>query len=135
MVFHDIPLNCINEAALQFRVPAKLIIAIIKTENGKNGSARQNRNGTHDLGVMQINTTWLPFLQKKGISREQLQYDPCINVHVGAYILAKGIAKSEGWAGVGNYHSFTTKYNKIYRQKVQNIYQAISTNVIQEINI
>lgn len=122
MVFHDVPLHCINEAAVQYHVPATVILSVIKTENGRNGLAVKNKNGTYDLGVMQINTTWLKTLSKKGLTEEQVKSDPCINVSVGTWILARGIASGNGWQGVGNYHSYTQKHNVAYREKVKTTY-------------
>ena len=120
--FHGVPADCINQAALHYRVPAALIISVMQTENGHNGEASKNKNGSYDLGVMQINSTWLPSLKRYGISRYQLQYNGCVNVKVGSWILAQSIAKSEGWRGIGNYNSVTPKYNYIYSEKVKNRY-------------
>ena len=122
MIFHDVPLACINEAAITYQVPATVIISVIKTENGKNGEVSKNPNGTYDLGVMQINSSWIPALSKKGISEESVKSDPCMNVKVGTWILAQGMAIGEGWEGVGNYHSHTPKHNLTYREKVKKIY-------------
>jgi soluble lytic murein transglycosylase-like protein len=120
--FHEVPLVCINQAAVQYHVPATVILSVIKTENGRNGIAVKNKNGTYDLGVMQINSSWLMNLKNKGITAEQVKSDPCTNVSVGTWILAQGIANGEGWQGVGNYNSYTKKYNQIYREKVRNTY-------------
>src|SRR3990167_9492732 len=120
--FHGVPLDCINQAALHHHVPATMIVSVMQIENGRNGTAVKNKNGTYDLGVMQINTSWLSTLKKFGISRASLQHDACLNVEVGAWILAQSIAKSEGWRGVGNYHSATPKYNQIYSEKVKKKY-------------
>lgn len=117
--FHGVPLDCINQAALHYHVPATMIIAVMQIENGRNGDAIKNKNGSYDLGVMQINTTWLASLKKYGITRTALQNDACLNVDVGTWILAHSIAKSDGWQGVGNYHSATPKFNRIYSQKVK----------------
>lgn len=122
MFFHGVPLDCINEAALRYHVPAALIVSVMQVEKGRNGSASQNKNGTSDLGVMQVNTSWLPALKKAGYTREKVQFDPCINISVATWILARSIAKKEGWQGVGTYHSATPIYNKIYREKVKKMY-------------
>ncbi len=122
MIFHGVPLECINHAAIMYHVPASVIVSVIQTENGKNGDAIQNKNGTVDLGVMQVNSSWIPSLQKKGIKKIDVQFDSCINVQVGTWILAQGISNSDGWQGVANYHSSTLKFNQIYRAKVKNIY-------------
>lgn len=123
MIFHGVPLECINHAAEVFHIPATIIVAVMKIENGWNGAAIKNKNGTYDLGVMQVNSSWLPKLQKYDITQANLQYDPCINVHAATWILAKGLAKGEGWQGVGNYHSATPIHNQRYRQKVKVAYQ------------
>lgn len=129
MLFHDVPLTCINHAAIQFHVPATVIISVIKTENGKNGSRVKNKNGTYDLGVMQINSSWLPKLNEKGVTEEEVRSDPCVNVHVGTWILAQGMANNDGWKGVGNYHSYTPKHNANYREKIKKTYAQYSSIV------
>lgn len=123
MIFHGVPLECINHAAEMFHVPATIIVAVMKIENGWNGAAIKNKNGTYDLGVMQVNSSWLTQLKTYGITRQSLQFDPCINVHTATWILAKGLAKGEGWQGVGNYHSATPINNQRYRQKVKLAYK------------
>lgn len=129
MIFHGVPLECINHAAETFHVPASIIVSVMKIENGWNGAAIKNKNGTYDLGVMQVNSSWLTKLNKYRITRQDLQSDPCINVHVATWILAKGLAKGEGWEGVGNYHSATPIHNERYRRKVKNAYENIMQNL------
>lgn len=120
MFVSDVPLSCINTAAIEFSVPAKLIITVLQIERGKNGKAIKNKNGTYDLGVMQINSCWLPALEKFSISREAIQFDPCVNVRVGTWILAKAIASDQDLLkGISNYHSRTPNYNNRYAQKVK----------------
>lgn len=133
MIFHGVPLECINHAAQLFHVPATMIISVMKIENGWNGAAVKNKtNGTYDLGVMQVNSSWLTQLKPYGITRENLQYDPCINVHTATWILAKGLARGEGWQGVGNYHSATPIHNQRYRQKVKMAYDNMQRALSEE---
>lgn len=116
----DVPLHCINEAAIEFNISAKLIITILNVERGKNGQAIKNTNRSYDLGPMQVNTRWLPRLKKYGVSREDLQFNPCLNVKVGAWILSKELAnETEFTKAVGNYNSHTPKFNSSYVQKVK----------------
>lgn len=133
MIFHDVPLYCINHAAESFHVPATMIVSVIKMEQGWNGAAIKNKNGTYDLGVMQINSTWLTKLKQYGITREQLQYNPCINIEVGTWLLAKGLARNEGWRGVGNYHSSTPRFNQRYRVRVSKIYENIQHAIVKDV--
>jgi soluble lytic murein transglycosylase-like protein len=115
-----VPLHCINEAATEYHIPAQLLIAILQTERGKIGQIVKNKNGSYDIGPSQINSSWLPELKAHGISQEQLQYDPCINIKVGAWITAKAIAHEKNlFAGIGDYHSHTKTYNQSYLQKIR----------------
>lgn len=125
MIFHGVPLDCINHSARTFHVPATMIVSVMKTERGWNGAAIKNKNGTYDLGVMQVNSSWVSQLKVYGITQQSLQFDPCINVHTATWILAKGLAKGEGWKGVGNYHSATPFYNQRYREKVKATYDSV----------
>jgi hypothetical protein len=119
--------DCVQLAADRYGVPAALIHAILEVEGGRVGQAVANTNGTEDLGPMQINTVWLPRLSSYGITREQLQHDRCINILVGAWILAdrlktaktmEGPAQRRLWWGIGAYHSKTPEHNVDYALKV-----------------
>lgn len=125
-VFHDVPIECINRAAITYYVPATLILAVIKTEGGRNGMARKNKNGTYDYGVMQVNSRWLSKIKPYGYTEQDLQYSPCKNVEVGTWILSQSIAEAAALPkGVGNYHSHTENLNQKYHQKVQQFHQEI----------
>ncbi len=115
-----VPFHCINEAAIEFNIPAKLIIALLSIERGKVGKIRANKNGSYDMGPMQINSSWLPELKKHGISREDIIFNPCVNVKIGAWILGRYIAsETDLLTGIGNYNSHTKCYNQAYYQKVK----------------
>lgn len=127
ILINDVPVVCINQAAEAFHVPAQLILSVMKQENGRNGDAIHNKNGSIDYGIMQINSSWLPTLSKYGYSKYDLQFDPCKNVTAGTWILAKSLAEGKSlWSGIGNYHSHTPKYNEVYRNKIYDHYQNIS---------
>lgn len=120
-------IECVQLAADKYGLPVSLIEAILEVEGGRVGQAVHNSNGSVDLGPMQINSVWLPRLADYGITREQLQYDRCINILVGSWILASQlkIAKNmEGpvqrriWWGIGAYHSRTPEHNMKYSIKV-----------------
>lgn len=127
MLINDVPVDCINKAAIEYRVPAALIISVLKTENGRVGQANQNANGTFDYGPMQINSIWLPKIKKAGYSATDIQYNPCINVEVGTWILSQNIASEDKlWSGVGDYHSHTYHENNKYNTNVRYIYTLLS---------
>jgi hypothetical protein len=116
----DVPLSCINAAAIEYHIPAKLIISVLNTERGKVGLLSNNTNKTYDIGPMQINSLWLSELKRYGIAEHELRFDPCINVQVGTWVLSKAIAKSNDLHhGVGDYHSHTLIKNANYNRQVR----------------
>jgi hypothetical protein len=59
LIIHGVPIECINQAAVTFYVPATVILSVLAVENGTVGMAKRNTNGTYDFGPMQINSIWL----------------------------------------------------------------------------
>ncbi|KXV74682.1 conjugal transfer protein TrbN [Acetobacter malorum] len=120
---HDLS-ACVTEAAKRYRLPELLYRAILLTEGGAVGRTSPNPNGSYDIGPAQINSSHLPELAKAGISRERLLNDGCLNIHVGAWILARELdghtpnEPAEFWRRVGNYNSRTPRYNQAYQRKV-----------------
>ena len=124
---HGVPIECINQAAVAYHVPATLILSVLATEGGHVGLASANKNGTFDYGPMQINSVWVPKIQAYGYTKQQLQYDPCVNVTVGTWILSQNIANSStAWRGIGGYHSHIATLNYHYQTKVSEVYQLLS---------
>lgn len=113
---------CWEEAAERYGVNPYVLYAIAKTESSLNPSAmnRSNKNGSYDIGLMQINSSWLPTLRKHGIDEAQLM-DACTNIHVGAWVLAQNMRRmGNSWEAVGAYNArnadLRIKYaNKVYR--------------------
>ncbi len=122
MQFHTPPLaieQCITEAAHDNGLHPLLVRAVLNVEGGRVSSVTRNSNGSYDLGLMQINTTWLPVLRRFHVKWQDLTDKPCVNIRVGSWILANKIkGEDDYWVGVGNYHSKTPTYNRRYRQRV-----------------
>ncbi|MCW3677848.1 lytic transglycosylase domain-containing protein [Burkholderia cenocepacia] len=116
--------DCIDAAAAFHRVNPSLLRAITAVESRFVPDAiNRNTNGTEDIGLMQINSWWLPQLARYGITRESL-FDPCTNVYVGAWILSRNFAQhGVTWTGVGAYHSPTPalqlRYANLVYKKLQ----------------
>lgn len=113
--------GCFEQAARFHHVNPQLLRAIASHESGQRADAiNTNTNGSRDIGMMQINTGWLPELAKHGI-READLYDACTNIFVGAWILAKGM-KQHGntWRAVGAYHSNNPDLNERYAWAIYN---------------
>jgi soluble lytic murein transglycosylase-like protein len=130
VLINDVPVDCINHAAVVYHVPATVILSVIKQEAGHNGQAVKNKNGTFDYGVMQVNTIWLSKLAKYGYSKEDLQFNACKNVEAGTWILAQALAEGRTtWQGVGNYNSHTPDLNKKYHTSVFRHYSKIESAI------
>ncbi len=126
MFFHDVSLSCINQAAVQYAVPAELILAIITVEGGKNGMAMPNKNGTFDLGVMQVNSSWSNEILQRGYNLNEIQYDSCKNIDFGTWILSQCIKNNANLdEAIGDYHSHTPMFNLDYSTKVLDDYRYI----------
>jgi soluble lytic murein transglycosylase-like protein len=110
---------CWNEVAAWYGVNVHLLYAIAKTESNLNPNAiGRNTNGTYDIGLMQINSSWLPTLRRYGITEAQLK-DPCTNLQVGAWILSKNVAQMGlTWEAVGAYNARDPKLRVKYAHKV-----------------
>jgi soluble lytic murein transglycosylase-like protein len=116
--------RCIASAAQYRHQDPKLLKAIAVQESGMNPSAvnRNNKNGSVDIGLFQINSSWLPKLKKQGITERQL-YDGCVSAYVAAWILAHEIdTHGLTWRAVGAYNSPTESNRKIYAQRIQQVY-------------
>lgn len=88
--------HCWEDAARDYGIPAEVLKAVAKTESNFNSEAmNRNPNGTHDIGMMQINSTWLKTLESYGITESDLR-QPCTNIKVGAWVLSNN-AKKLGW--------------------------------------
>lgn len=111
---------CWEEAATRYQVSSNLLHAIARTESGLNPRAMgRNTNGTRDIGLMQINSAWLPALSRYGITEREL-FDPCTSIHVGAWILAGNIQRlGYTWDAVGAYNTPNPALARTYIDKVR----------------
>lgn len=101
--------SCWEAAGARYGVHPRLLAAIAKVESDFNPSAvndtHASRTGSVDLGLMQINSSWLPVLARHGITRERL-FDPCTSITVGAWILADLFARyGVTWEAIGAYNA------------------------------
>lgn len=116
--------DCWEEAGARYGIEPELLQAIAIVESGLNsGAVNKNRNGTIDLGLMQINSSHLPGLGKFNIDRDVLMNNPCQNVMTGAWILAENMRHfGYSWEAVGAYNAglAKTKIKKTLREKYIN---------------
>lgn len=125
---------CFNEAGARYRVDPLLLRAIAQVESGmKSGAIGKNMSGkkvlSRDYGLMQINDTHIPQLRKMGIlnSEQDLLINPCLNVQIGAWILAKHLKQcGVNWECLGSYNAGFAKNNTprrmVYARKIYSTY-------------
>lgn len=111
--------SCYESAAARYQLPSEILYAIAKTESGGNPHAKNyNRDGSVDIGIMQINSRWAPTLAKYGITYDQL-HDECTNIHIGAWILASAVARHGwNWTAIGAYNASSPDKRIRYAQRV-----------------
>ncbi len=96
---------CWEQAAERYGVSPELLYAIARTESGLDPQAiGLNRNGSRDIGLMQINSAWLPKL-----TRTASRNATC-SIPAPASMSAPGSspATSSGWATPGKPSAPTT---------------------------
>lgn len=113
---------CVDMASQHYNIRRDILSAVLAVEGGSPGMKKRNKNGSYDMGPMQINSTWLPELQRHGISEYDVTNDYCTNVLIGAWILkgelrrggAPQMNTAEFWQAVGRYNSHTPYFNARY---------------------
>ena len=113
-------LACWDDAAQRYQLSSALLYAIARTESGLNPRAiGRNGNGSRDIGLMQINSAWLPTLASHGIDERDL-FEPCTNIHVGAWILAGNVSRlGYTWDAVGAYNATHPALRHAYIDRVR----------------
>jgi len=116
---------CMALSAVLNHLPVEVLPAIQRVEGGTIGTVSHNRNGTDDLGVMQVNTLWIPRVAwamglGEGETRARLINNACFNIVVAGSILQIYVRETGGnlWQAVGDYHSHTPVHNLPYQAKV-----------------
>jgi len=99
-------MDCFQRAATKYQIDVALLTAIAETESRFNQKAmHRNRDGSDDIGIMQINTQWLTTLKKFGIEKQHL-FEPCTNIDVASWILAHNFAShGQSLVALGAYNA------------------------------
>ena len=118
-------LACMAAVSAFYHLPPKALPAIHLIESGHAGSIGYNRNGTEDLGVMQVNTAWIPELARRtrlpqSRLRIALIRQDCFNIAVAGAILRIYLNEAHGDAvtAIGYYHSHTPGRREAYAMRV-----------------
>jgi len=118
-------LACMVAAASFHHLPVQALEAIQSVEGGTVGAVVADKDGSADLGLMQVNTRWIPAVARatranEGFVRARLTFDGCYNVKVAAAILDLYRTEAHGnlLEAVGFYHSHTPDLKLAYQTKV-----------------
>ncbi|MGL4771913.1 MAG: lytic transglycosylase domain-containing protein [Plesiomonas shigelloides] len=136
LISNDASAFCFSEAGARYKVDPILLHSIAKVESslnpravGKNMDKSRKRVLSRDLGLMQINERHVPMLRKMGILNDEseLLENPCLNVQIGAWILAKHLRQcGVNWECLGSYNAGFDKGNSerrlIYARKIYSVY-------------
>jgi len=106
-------------------LPPRVLPAIQAVEGGAPGVVHRNTDASEDLGVMQINTRWLPALAyyfglPQSVVRARLLAAPCFNIAAGGAVLRLYLNETRGdlMLAIGDYHSHTPLLNQQYQVEV-----------------
>ena len=125
---------CWDAAAKYHGLDPWLLYSVAYVESRHNASvvSGKNRNGTYDIGLMQINSIWLPELRRYGISESTLK-NGCASTYVGAWIMAKNIRRyGYTWQAIASYNvgSVETRNRRVigygYAKKVYDAYHLLT---------
>lgn len=110
--------DCLTTSAGKYGIHPHVLWAIAATESGFNPEAIGRNAASLDIGLMQINSGWLPRLASFGISRQDL-LNPCTNIDVGAWILANNIRQyGYGWQAIGAYNAVSPRKRERYARRI-----------------
>jgi hypothetical protein len=118
-------LACMVAVSQFFHLPPRVLPSIQVVEAGRPGAISRNFNGTGDLGVMQVNTIWVPYLARAwqmppATVAERLIGDPCFNIVSAGAIMRIYLDEARGDVvrAVGYYHSHTPELASWYQLRV-----------------
>jgi|HubBroStandDraft_1064217.scaffolds.fasta_scaffold49342_3 hypothetical protein len=118
-------LACMLAVAQFYHLPPRVLPSIQVVEAGKPGTISHNFNGTADLGVMQVNSNWVPVIAQwwditPKVVAERLIQDPCFNIASAGAIMRIYLDEAHGDVvrAVGYYHSHTPERASLYEMQV-----------------
>jgi hypothetical protein len=125
-------LACMALVASLDRLPPRVLPSIAAVEDGRIGLASPDPDGSYDLGVMQVNTRWLPVIAtsmhaKIETVRTRLLMDPCFNISAAGAILRTYLDQDQGhlMQAIGDYHSHTPLLHQRYQLQVLNAAESL----------
>lgn len=128
--------NCILKVSKALNIHANYLYSISMAEGGQTGKYSKNADGTHDMGVMQINyERWAIDLPRIGYSTPPTYWrkvlkNTCSNVLVGGIIYRhRAKPAKDALTAMANYHWYSSVKNKAphirYKSRISRIYNDI----------
>ncbi len=118
-------LACMALVARMEHLPPRVLPSIAAVEGGVPGVPHRNNDGSEDLGIMQVNSRWLPAVarathQPQGLVRLRLLNQPCFDIAVAGAILRVYLHEAHGnlLQAIGYYHSHTPSLSLRYQHNV-----------------
>jgi hypothetical protein len=118
-------LACMLAVSQFYHLPPRVLPSIQVVEAGQPGTISHNFNGTGDLGVMQVNSTWVPYLahawdMTPRAVAGRLILEPCFNIASAGAIMRIYLDEAHGDVvrAVGYYHSHTPERASEYQVRV-----------------
>jgi soluble lytic murein transglycosylase-like protein len=110
---------CFEDAAKTYDINPQLLKIIAMTEsNFRTDAVNKNRDGTLDIGLMQINSSWI---EKLDLNAARLIENPCYNALTGARILRDCIDRhGYTWEAVGCYNASAREKRIRYSWRILN---------------
>lgn len=108
---------CFEQAGREYAISPVLLETLARVESNLNPNAvNRNGNGSFDIGLMQINSTWFTRLKCR---EADLLSNPCANVMAGAWVLRHCLdTYGYSWQAVGCYNARSNGKRIDYAWKV-----------------
>ncbi len=119
---------CLQRVIQQYQVHPLVLTLVATVEGGWAGAKIKNTDGSHDLGLMQINTIHLPELARYGLTENMLRNNECINLGVASWYIrrvTKGITlekPQDYFRAIARYHSKNEPHVSVYAEKLMAAY-------------
>ncbi len=134
--------DCFDKAGSYYQIDPDYLRAIARQESNFNHHAKnKNKDGSFDLGVMQINSKTFNAIKKEypTLTESDLINYPCLNIHIGAMILTRNfVLYGKNWLAVGMYNAGIKNTNTAiknrfhYAKKIYQHYLKIKAEKINE---
>ena len=113
--------SCWNHAATRYRLdPVELAAHACVESRLRTDAKHVNADGSVDFTVMQINSRHLTRFAPYGITRDAMERDACLSIHVGAYLIADLKTRyGDSWEATGAYNAGCTTLKGTACRKVR----------------